>query len=144
MLVITFCAAKILHFFEIYKFFYIFFLQIAYFVPQIDGRPRPPLAPPPRTENPEPITLALAVGRWPLAVGVGARTENRYFGVGRWGPQKLSMRFWGRAEASVARRFSVAVSTIATRLLNARDNRNCTQKNSVKFLKRKKEAKKEK
>ena len=30
------------------------------------------------------------------------------------------MRFWGRAEASVARRLSVAVSTIATRLPNAK------------------------
>ena len=45
--------------------------------------------------------------------------DTRSFG--RWGPRRNLLR-WGEAEASVARRLSVAVSTIATRLPNALDN----------------------
>ena len=40
--------------------------------------------------------------------------KNMIWASGKWGPQKLSKRFWGRAEAQVACRLSVAVSTVAT------------------------------
>jgi len=54
---------------------------------------------------------------------------------GHWGPRK-SADLWGRAEASVARRLSVAVLTFAISTPNA--------KNQRKIFKKKKRSKKRK